>query len=1380
MPVSHGPGSIAFVGFNADGEDNLAFVTFEPIEAGTTIHFTNNYWDGSLADNAATWSWTAGADIAAGTVVALDALAGDTPTSDLGAVVKAGTRDVDNGNEVIYAYVGERGAPDAFLSAVASDGFSNGDDLFGTGLVTGETAVDFDLLDGDLDVAEYVGRRVSLASFDELRLLVNDHNNWISQDSGGDQDQDGIEPDVPFNDTSFAVDPDANAVSFAADSLAVSVVEGDSDTVFLTFTVERTGSLSGDVVVSGTVAASGVIDAADFGGSLPTEFATIIPDGAATGTITIEVSGDTQFEQDEPLTLTLTEATNAAVPAYVAGTGFEATGVIENDDALPVDIAFVGYNAEGAAGLAFVALDAIDAGTVIHFTDKPWLGDTFHTSGSAWTFTAEEDVPAGAIVTMDGLARDETATSNFGAIAFTNENSRSFSLHGEVVYAYLGEAEVPTAFLGAIATTETYAGPFDNTGLVEGENALILRGGVDIGAYEGPRHGAGDLAEFRAQIHNAANWRTQTKDAFEEANDGYGPEAPFSREGFTTEANPQTLGLVEVSVRFAEGSQGFTEVTFTVERAGGTLGDVAFAGSVLPLTTSPDDFGGIVPSFYGTLADGEAATSVTVSIDGDIVFEPDETFQIALDRVVNSDAPIVLGGTAVAEGVVENDDIPQEIAFATEAVEIVEGDAGTQTISFTVTRSGSNAPDGEVSFTGTVASLGVDADDFAGMLPTTFAGVFADGESAVTVSFEIAGDLVVEGDERFTLTLDTVESATVPVTLGEAASATGIILDNEPVPSIAFVGFNADGEDDLAFAVLSDVEAGTVIHFTDANWNGSAFPTNSESHFSWTATEAVKAGTIIAMNGLAYGGSPNVNIGEISYSSQSNNTINYQNEAVYAYVGAQGEPARFLAAIANDSFGAASSTLEGTGLVEGVDAIALGAIASDVDVGVYDGLRAGLPSIEDYKALINDTANWVIDSEGSGSNTDNSSNGIFPDTPFSEAPFLTDADPYQTVGFAAGSLAVSVVEGDAGTALLTFTLERSGDVAGTLDVVGSVATGGTLDADDFGGTLPTFAASFADGETATTVSIAIAGDTLVERDEAFSVTLQNATSGGAVAYIDKATQTAVGTIENDDVPALADIAFTGRSSVDGGSLAFVALGDIEAGTEIGFTDRSWNGETFVANALIGEGSVWTWTATADIAAGNVITMEGLGAGFAATSNLGTIAFLDEAERDINAYDNIYAFSGDVAAPDAFLTAISHSWYTPPSPNVYVTGLLDGTGLVEGETALLLHQTRYDISQYDGAREDYPSIEAFREGLFDPANWIGQSEDVDDPQNDGIAPDLPLDATPAPFTVDPDAQLIGFDAASLEVVMGRGRCRDHRDDLHRGAHQRHRRRADLRG
>lgn len=100
-------------------------------------------------------------------------------------------------------------------------------------------------------------------------------------------------------------------------------------------------------------------------------------------------------------------------------------------------------------------------------------------------------------------------------------------------------------------------------------------------------------------------------------------------------------------------------------------------------------------------------------------------------------------------------------------------------------------------------------------------------------------------------------------------------------------------------------------------------------------------------------------------------------------------------------------------------------------------------------------------------------------------------------------------EGDAGTTTFTFTVTRSGDTSGTTSV--DFAVTGDADATDFGGTLPSGTVDFADGETSQTISIDVSGDTDIEPDETFTVTLSNPTGGATIT-----TATADGTILDDD------------------------------------------------------------------------------------------------------------------------------------------------------------------------------------------------------------------------------------------------------------------------
>ena len=154
--------------------------------------------------------------------------------------------------------------------------------------------------------------------------------------------------------------------------------------------------------------------------------------------------------------------------------------------------------------------------------------------------------------------------------------------------------------------------------------------------------------------------------------------------------------------------------------------------------------------------------------------------------------------------------------------------------------------------------------------------------------------------------------------------------------SIAFTGFNADGDDGLAFVSFSDIKAGTVIHFTDNAWNGTSFATD-ENVWSWTATSDVAAGTIISMSGLGAGGSASSNVGTVAFDTANTRDIADINEVVYAYTGDASAPV-FLTAITNSVFNTSlgRGTLNGTGLTNGVNAKQM---STSPDIAVYVGLE---------------------------------------------------------------------------------------------------------------------------------------------------------------------------------------------------------------------------------------------------------------------------------------------------------------------------------------------------------------------------------------------------------------------------------------------------------
>jgi Ca2+-binding RTX toxin-like protein len=120
-------------------------------------------------------------------------------------------------------------------------------------------------------------------------------------------------------------------------------------------------------------------------------------------------------------------------------------------------------------------------------------------------------------------------------------------------------------------------------------------------------------------------------------------------------------------------------------------------------------------------------------------------------------------------------------------------------------------------------------------------------------------------------------------------------------------------------------------------------------------------------------------------------------------------------------------------------------------------------------------------------------------------------------------------EGNIGTKAFTFTVTRSGTTTGANNVNWAVTGSGTnpANATDFaGGILQSGIVNFAAGDTTSKViTVNVQGDTTVEPNENFTVTLSNPTNGATIT-----TATALGTIQNDDGVTLPTITLASNYS----------------------------------------------------------------------------------------------------------------------------------------------------------------------------------------------------------------------------------------------------------
>lgn len=157
------------------------------------------------------------------------------------------------------------------------------------------------------------------------------------------------------------------------------------------------------------------------------------------------------------------------------------------------DIAIIGYNFDDPDELAFVALENIDAGVVISFTDNGWISssNSFRTGEGTFMWTAPATICAGEVVSpaVSGVA---------------------FSGSGDQILAYQGNTSSPTFIYALNSDGSTWAANATSsnnsalpTGLTDGTTAIAIQE-IDNSIYTGIT--SGTRAVLLAAISDPANW----------------------------------------------------------------------------------------------------------------------------------------------------------------------------------------------------------------------------------------------------------------------------------------------------------------------------------------------------------------------------------------------------------------------------------------------------------------------------------------------------------------------------------------------------------------------------------------------------------------------------------------------------------------------------------------------------------------------------------------------------------------------------------------------------------------------------------------------------------------------------------------------------------
>ncbi|MEZ6061141.1 MAG: choice-of-anchor I family protein [Planctomycetaceae bacterium] len=264
---------------------------------------------------------------------------------------------------------------------------------------------------------------------------------------------------------------------------------------------------------------------------------------------------------------------------------------------------------------------------------------------------------------------------------------------------------------------------------------------------------------------------------------------------------PAVFEIAATDAEQAEGNSGTTDFTFTVTRTVDTSGANDVDWSVTSMVADGADFvGGSLPGGTLTFAAGEFSKTITVSVNGDVDVEADESFVVTLSGATNG----ALIGIADADGLIQNDDATVEIGNAV----VTEGDAGTNVLTFDITLSGDIAGGFtlDIDFPASNATPGTDFVAAPGTV--TFVGTNGEVQQLMVT---VNGDTDVESNETVFVELNTADSR---VTFTDAIGIGTIVDDDTPAPvGTGEITLSQIGTATLAGAEISDFDPGTARAF---------------------------------------------------------------------------------------------------------------------------------------------------------------------------------------------------------------------------------------------------------------------------------------------------------------------------------------------------------------------------------------------------------------------------------------------------------------------------------------------------------------------------------------------------------------------------------------
>jgi hypothetical protein len=221
--------------------------------------------------------------------------------------------------------------------------------------------------------------------------------------------------------------------------------------------------------------------------------------------------------------------------------------------------------------------------------------------------------------------------------------------------------------------------------------------------------------------------------------------------GTGTIQNDDAVPAISVSPAIVtEGNAGDTTLSFDV-----TLSQISADTATVDYSTV-DDIATTADGDYETASGtvtfdpGQDAKQVEVTVHGDVTYENDETLTLVL-----SDATAATIDVDTATGTIMNDDDPPTLSISN--VSLDEGNSGTTSFTFTVTKTGPTA----LSASADWATGGGTATPVSDYVPNSATVSFTKSATTRQVTILVNGDVAFEADQTFQVTLSNESGATL-------------------------------------------------------------------------------------------------------------------------------------------------------------------------------------------------------------------------------------------------------------------------------------------------------------------------------------------------------------------------------------------------------------------------------------------------------------------------------------------------------------------------------------------------------------------------------------------------------------------------------------------